>query len=171
MSTPLDYAEFYFDHVDKGESMKAPDEGVAAPLEPHIHEIDDFKTQRCTVCGKYLGATPELEISARTFRRKLDNGEFGSPTSVNAIEKCLEAYAAAVSKNLQRYKNAINNHLCEYDAADWLACRGCHTKGDGKVYCVVCEESGDHAHKERDVLSARILGLEKEIASLRETKP
>jgi hypothetical protein len=34
MSTPLDYAEFYFDHVDKGESMKAPAEGVAAMSTP-----------------------------------------------------------------------------------------------------------------------------------------
>jgi hypothetical protein len=52
MSTPLDYAEFYFDHVDKGESMKAPDEGVAAPLEPT--RLEQIEPSTHSVASGYL---------------------------------------------------------------------------------------------------------------------
>lgn len=44
---------------------------------------------------------------------------------------------------LEQYERAINNHLCEYDKADWLGCTGGH--GD---YCDICEAEGnDHPHQ------------------------
>jgi hypothetical protein len=45
---------------------------------------------------------------------------------------------------LNRYRRAIDNHLCKYDKADWLGCNMSH----GGDYCDVCEsDPEDHTHK------------------------
>lgn len=112
-------------------SYEVEQPGVAAPLEPSRLSAEDFYT-------KSDSAEPWNDTLSYTLSGKERDDAF----------LFAEAYAAAVSKNLQRYKNAINNHLCKYDAADWVACSGCHFGEDGKIYCVVCEEAGDHPHTE-----------------------
>src|SRR3990167_6287846 len=49
---------------------------------------------------------------------------------------------------LVRYKRGLENHLCDYDLSDWLACAGGHTVKEGeRVYCSVCSGEGDHFHQ------------------------
>jgi hypothetical protein len=44
---------------------------------------------------------------------------------------------------LERANRALDNHLCEYDKADWLACSG----HPGEQRCDVCDESDKGLHR------------------------
>jgi hypothetical protein len=138
MSTPLDYAEFYFDHVDKGESMKAPAEAVAAPLEP-------------------------TKLTAHQFYQTwaTSNDFWRIPVGNNTWLHFAEAYAAAVSKNLQEELDAsqlkvrkYKRYFCDKDTCSPLL-DSCESE---TTCCLPCH---------LDTAEARIVELEKEIAALR----
>lgn len=75
------------------------------------------------------------KISLESSRQFLSAGD---------CECILSAALVAPIQELLRYKRALENHLCEYERADWL---GCNMDHNGN-YCDVCEsDPEEHQHK------------------------
>jgi hypothetical protein len=184
MSTPLDYAEFYFDHVDKGESMKAPAEGVAAMSTPRCpaklngnppptcrleqgHTGDHESLQPHGILSwASMGVAAPLEPSAQKFRESRQGivKHFRESESLFWSDERAEAYAAAVSKNLQEELTAsqlkvrkYKRYFCDKDTCSPLL-DSCESE---TTCCLPCH---------LDTAEQKVAELEKEIAALRETK-
>lgn len=81
-----------------------------------------------------------------------------------------EAYAehctAAITKERDKYKRALENHLCKYDLCDWLACSG----GHNPEYCTCCETDKPHEHQilaRAESAESSLLSSKEEIEQLR----
>lgn len=59
----------------------------------------------------------------------VDNAKYSTGVHVQFSE------VQDLARELRRYKKALHDHLCEYDAADWLGCTG-HPDSDN---CVLCD--------------------------------
>lgn len=96
-------------------------------------------------------------------------GEWSSPALLEIFQKHL----AAPIQELLRYKRALENHLCEYERANWLGCNMDHN-GD---YCDVCEsDPEEHQHKKITKLivaaesRGRDAGLEEAALTIKQSK-
>src|SRR3990167_8011642 len=106
-----------------------------------------------TRLGWFLTAHPSEVIEAYA-----EDGSLHESICVELTR--LRAALQTAEQARDEYRNALSNHLCEHDMADWVACSGHHDKT-----CDVCEERGPH-HHELDVYAKRAETAESATAAL-----
>jgi hypothetical protein len=90
-----------------------------------------------------------VEERARQAAERHAEVRFGEHTeheNVCRFESYRDGYIQGATEDraaLERANRALDNHLCEYDKADWLACSG----HPGEQRCDVCDESDKGLHR------------------------